>query len=261
MNKKQTDPSDEDKSTAPETIKLTVSEVEPEEEIKEVSDQESVLASDPDPVSAIDNLYADRKPQNETIVPESPIPESQIKDQPENQTKMDSIPILTTKQERKSAKSGFWLFVGGLLIGGLVTGGIFGFFINPDEKTNPEVSGVSTPQEETLPPMEEPIPTETVLEVDYSLYQVKVLNGSGVTGAAATVKDLIDEVGFDQIEVGNATVSDQQETFVQLKSNVSEAVFEKVKELLSDYQVNLGEPLVDTAAFDVQITVGLRNEE
>jgi hypothetical protein len=261
MNKKQTDPSDEGKTNVSETIKLTVSEVEPEEKTEEVSNKEPVLAGDSDPVSAIDNLYADRKPQEETVVEENPIPESQVKDQPENQTKMDSIPILTTKQERKSAKSGFWLFVGGLLVGGLVTGGIFGFFINPSDKTTPEVSGVSTPQEETLPPMEEPMPTEPVLEVDYSQYQVKVLNGSGVTGAAATIKDLIDGVGFDQIEVGNAAVSDQQETLVQLKSNVSEAVFEKVKELLSDYQVNLGEPLVDTAAFDVQITVGLRNEE
>jgi len=215
MNKKPVE-------TPTETIKLTVSEVKPEE----------AVASDPNlivPDSAVDDLF--------------PSPDK-----------------MEIQKPKKSPKGGFWGFVGGLLIGGLVTGGIFGLIINPKNAENrPEVSGVisiPTPVAEVTPEV-----TEKPEEVDCSQYTVKILNGSGVTGAAAGVKGLIEDLDFKNIQTGNASVSGQKETTVQLKKNIPQAVFEKLEELLTKYNVVTGDSLQDSAGSDVQITVGAKKEE
>ncbi len=208
--------------TPSETIKLTVSEVKPEE----------AVASDPNlivPNSAVDDLF--------------PSPDK-----------------MEIQKPKKSPKGGFWGFVGGLLLGGLVTGGIFGLIINPKSTENrSKVSGVistPTPVAEVTPEV-----TEKPEEVDYSQYTVKILNGSGVTGAAVGVKGLIEDLDFKSIQTGNASVSGQKETTVQIKKNIPQAVFEKLKELLAKYNVVTGDSLQDSAGSDVQITVGAKKEE
>lgn len=215
MNKKPVE-------TPSETIKLTVSEVKPEE----------AVASDPNlivPDSAVDDLF--------------PSPDK-----------------MEIQKPKKSPKGGFWGFVGGLLIGGLVTGGIFGLIINPKSAGNQsKVSGVisiPTPVAEVTPEV-----TEKPKEVDYSQYTVKILNGSGITGAAAGIEGLIEDLDFKNIQTGNASVSGQKETTVQLKKNIPQAVFEKLKELLAKYNVVTGDSLQDSAGSDVQITVGAKKEE
>ncbi len=223
MNKKTVE-------TPIETIKLTVSEVKPEESLPEnppVGPEETVVS---DPSSVVDDLYS------------------------------GSDKVVEAQKPKKSPKGGFWGFVGGLLIGGLVTGGIFGFIINPkDAENRPEVSEVissPTPVAEVTPEV-----TEKPKEVDYSQYTVKILNGSGVAGAAAGIEGLIEDLDFENIETGNASVSGQKETTVQLKKNIPQAVFEKLKELLAKYNVVTGDSLQDSAGSDVQITVGAKKEE
>ncbi len=235
MNKKPVE-------TPSETIKLTVSEVKPEESL--VGDPpvgpEETVASDPN--SLVDDLY----PRSDNVEP----PAVMIDDTGNN--------IL--KKPGKSPKGGFWGFVGGLLLGGLVTGGIFGLIINPKSAENrSKVSGIistPTPVAEVTPEV-----TEKPEEVNYSQYTVKILNGSGVTGAAASIKGLIEDLAFKNIQTGNASVSGQKETTVQLKKNIPQAVFEKLKELLTKYNVVTGDSLEDSAGSDVQIIVGAKKEE
>ncbi len=239
------------------TIKLTVSEVEDFSETAKEIDLEKEVES----ISAIDNLYADKKVEEEAS---ENLSSKKVEEKPkdviiekEKEINMDSSPILTTSQpKRNSAKSGFWLFVGGLLVGGLVTGGIFGFIINPK---NTDLNKPETTDETVQEPTVEPT-VATVEEVDYSLYSVEVLNGSGVTGAASAVKALIADLGFDQIETGNASVSDQEETWVQFKSSVPENVYGEITKLLVGYNTVKEEDLADSADFDIQITVGTKSE-
>lgn len=233
MNKKTLpveENSDKPAETSSETIKLTVSEVEPEEP----------AASDPG--SVVDDLYSSSV-KEETKTEEVSLGDMNAKS--------------NLKKSERSPKSGFWGFVVGLLIGGLVTGGIFNFIISPkssgDQKETSSVTVAQTPAVEVTPEA-----TEAPQQVDYSQYTVEVLNGSGVTGAAATVKSLIAGLNFSKIKTGNASVSDQEKTTIKLKESVIPSVFEEIKNLLSDYDVVLGESLENSADNDIQITVGTK---
>jgi len=224
MNKKPTESSSE-------PIKLTVSEVQPEESLVEepLVVPEEAVAGDPNlvvPKSDVDDLF--------------PSPDK-----------------MEIQKPKRSPKGGFWGFVGGLLIGGLAIGGIFGFIINPKSAGNRrEVNGVISVPTSVVEPT--PEVTVAVEEVDYSQYSVKVLNGSGVDGAAASVKELIKEIAFKSVQTGNASVSNLKETTVQFKAGVPVAVFEKVSQLLVKYTVVEGDALEDSAGVDIQITVGIQ---
>lgn len=214
------------KKTSPdsETIKLTVSEVQPESNAS----------------STVDELYSKKAENNEAEdMINSPAPSAQNSQKP-----------------AKSPAKGFLMFVIGLLAGGLVTGGVFGLIIKPKTVENqPKTNEAITPA-----PIVEVTPevTEEPEKADYSQLTVKVLNGSGVDGAAATVKDLIKEIVFKSVQTGNASVSNQKETIIQIKENVPAGVFEKLKLLLANYNVTLGDPLKDSAGSDIQIIVGTK---
>ena len=222
-----------------EVIKLTVSEVKPDEPSAEkpisVPEEPDVSGSS----SVVDDLYSEKAPEDnkdESVMLGSPV----------------SIP-----KTAKSPKKGFLLFLGGLLLGGMVTGGIFSFIINPKKAADgpkvKEVVSIPTPEIEVTPEV-----TQAVPEADYSKYSVKVLNGSGVTGAAAKVEGLIKELSFKSVQTGNAAISNQKETTVQLKAGIPAAVFEKVGQLLVKYTVVEGDALEDSAGVDIQITVGIQ---
>ena len=117
-------------------------------------------------------------------------------------------------------------------------------------------------------PLAQATPTPTVAptatltpepEVDLSELQVQVLNGSGVSGAAADAAALLEEEGFENIEVGNAEDQDLEETEVQLQEGVSSEVYSIISSALSDYSVVEGAELDEDADFDVIVTLGQPN--
>lgn len=211
MNKKTDEP-----------IKLTVSEVKPEESL--LAPEEPILSGSS---SVVNDLYSEKAVEDSN-----------------NDDVGGNLGNVT--KTAKSPKKGFLLFVGGLLLGGVITGGIFGFVINPKRAVS-----TPTPVVEVTPEV-----TKAVEELDYSQYSVKILNGSGVTGAAAGVKGLLGELKFKNVQTGNASVSNQKETTVQFKKDVPAAIFEKLNQLLVKYNVVEGDSLEDSLGSDIQIIVG-----
>jgi len=125
--------------------------------------------------------------------------------------------------------------------------------------------GVSNaPSEATPTTKPEPTSTETTsptpTEVDLSSYSISILNGSGIPGTAGKVADLLKNAGVKKINTGNASSYDFEATSVSMKKSVPEAVFEKIREVLSkDYAVVKSEDsLEDNSTYDIIIIVGVK---
>jgi copper homeostasis protein CutC len=61
-----------------------------------------------------------------------------------------------------------------------------------------------------------PTPTPKIL-VDKQAVRIKVLNGSGVSGKASAVKEILKEKGYQEILTGNADSFDYEKTEVSVK--------------------------------------------
>lgn len=188
----------------------------------------------------------EEKPFEEEAV--LPLPEENIMEKVS--TAETSQPQEKNNHRYSKKRSVFLAFLVGVILGVLIMVGI-GYFAGKDEGDVRELSPEPTAAAELSP---EP----TKEEVNFSEYEVQVLNGSGVSGAAAGVKGLISGLSFEDISTGNADSSEETETTVQLKEVVPVSVFEKIKETLTDYEVVKGEVLEEDGDYDVVITVGAK---
>ena len=116
-------------------------------------------------------------------------------------------------------------------------------------------------QEEEQKPTATPKPTEVPEEnVDISTLSVSILNGSGIAGEAKKVKDLLVEAGWtdDKLTTGNADSSKYTETSVSLKKELSNKVFDEVKNALGDsYNVEKSDTqLGEDSSYDLIIILG-----
>lgn len=93
-------------------------------------------------------------------------------------------------------------------------------------------------------------------ETDLSEYSLKILNGSGTAGEAASVQELLEDKGFEKFTTDNADSYDYEETEVRLKKDVPASVLESIKETLKDYSVVEKETLSQDAEYQVEIIVG-----
>lgn len=71
----------------------------------------------------------------------------------------------------------------------------------------------------TITPQPIESPTPTPIPVNRKQFKLKVLNGSGVRGKAAEVKDFLKSKGYEEILTGNADTFDFEKTVVALKKN------------------------------------------
>jgi len=139
----------------------------------------------------------------------------------------------------------------------LVIGGIL-----RSRKSKPETTPSPTPTT-TTEPEASPEPSPALEAVELSSYSTQVLNGSGIVGEAGLVKDVLETEGFEDINTSNADNYDYTNTEVSLKDDVSESIYDLIKQALNnDYTVILdSDPLTDDSDYDVVITVGEKNKE
>jgi hypothetical protein len=104
--------------------------------------------------------------------------------------------------------------------------------------------------------VEEPTPTPTP-EIDKAEVRIKILNGTGIKGKAATVKESIKEKGYEDFVVGNADKSTYTITEIQIKESKAELkdiLVEDLKEFVESPEVTTD--LKETDAADVVIIIG-----
>ncbi len=174
------------------------------------------------------------------------------------QPAVQPAPIYQESQD-KNAKW-LWLLIFLIIIGAIV----FAFFrgIGPFAAISPFATKVSpTPVESPVAassPIDQPSPSSSpTSSVDKSAVKVRVLNGSGVTGKAATVKDLLETAGWKVASIGNADDSSFKDTEVKTKDKAKDYLEVIIKDLSDKYSAVAAKGSLDsTASADIEVIVG-----
>jgi len=119
----------------------------------------------------------------------------------------------------------------------------------PTEEPTPTEDPDVTP---TVGPTNSPTPRPTSNPVDSatglnrSTLSIQILNGSGTAGAGKRASDLLENLGYNVIQVGNADTFDYTQTTIQIKSAEDDFLPLLKKDLSGDYSV--GTTSADLAA-------------
>lgn len=113
-------------------------------------------------------------------------------------------------------------------------------------------------QEEMLPSSTPiPSPTPTVTAVDKSSIAVQVLNGTGTAGQAGRVKTALEELGFTEVETGNATDKENVTTIVQFAKNIDETTKDEVVAALKETFSTVETASIEAdSKFQIVVTTG-----
>lgn len=153
--------------------------------------------------------------------------------------------------EKKSGNPIWWILIPGIFLLGALLGGIVFYQkgVNTGETQTPTPSPTV---EASASPSASP-----VSKADLTKYPINVQNGSGIPGAAGTVKDLLTSAGFKVSATGNAATYDYTDTIIEAKSDVPAGFLSQLKTTLSaSYSVGTNVALKDSSTDEVIVIVG-----
>lgn len=153
----------------------------------------------------------------------------------------------------KSAKW-LWILVILIIIGGLVFAYVRG--IGPFANINNLVKSSPSPTPEIIEstPIPEASPSPLI---DKTSVKVRVVNGSGVTGKAATVKAFLESAGWKVTSIGNAENSDFAQTEVSVKDTFKSFEDAIISDLSGKYSATAGSKVLEASdSADIEVTVG-----
>lgn len=154
----------------------------------------------------------------------------------------------------KSGSSTKWhLFI--LVVLGLIVIGVTVYLLRGNIASFTASEPSPTPTPLTVEPTPSPTPSPTPV-VDRSKYKVRILNGSGKTGLAASISAKLKELGYQTERVGNATNSAFKTTNIRSKSGAVEVVEQLIKDLLPDFTATSSGTLRDSDAADLEVILG-----
>lgn len=121
-----------------------------------------------------------------------------------------------------------------------------------------------TPTLETSPsptpkatPTKKPTPAATSSAVTSKGLSVRVLNGSGIAGRAASTADYLKGLGYDIASTGNADKSDYENTTITIKSSKQSFLAELKSDLAKKYQIGTtSATLSATDSADAEVILG-----
>lgn len=165
-------------------------------------------------------------------------------------------PLIESPAEELEEKTNYlWIIVPVALLVGALVGGLITYFsgiskLSSTDVTPSPVASVESDVKPTATP-------EPKSEVDRSKVKLQVLNGSGVSGLAGKAKTYLEELGYKDIVVGNASVSNLTETTVSLKDSKKDLLETVVADLAKNYKVaEKTETLSAPSKYDFVITLG-----
>lgn len=95
-------------------------------------------------------------------------------------------------------------------------------------------------------------------DVDFTLFNIQVLNGTGVPGLAGSTRGSLEDIGFEDIDVGNADKQDYKETQVIYKEGVPKNIIDDIVEKLNEtFDKVVSEVSQESINYDVVITTGV----
>lgn len=146
-----------------------------------------------------------------------------------------------------TSKGTLWMSIFGLsIVGALVIGfflyreGVMTFISIPISTPTPQIS--ATPTRE---------------QINRSFYTIEILNGSGVEGVAAKVKNVLEKERFTVVTIGNGDRADYSKTIIQVKNAVPKALLDSLKQVLeTSYVLDETQELNTSSSVDVVIIIG-----
>lgn len=152
-------------------------------------------------------------------------------------------------------KKPVWIIIAIAIFFVLIGGGLWYFRENVMKKAS--VQDEITPAPSILKNTPTPASDSAKLEVDFSKYKVKILNGSGIRGEAAKVKELLEQEEFLIEEIGNADKLTYEKTIIKAKKEVPRQFLNTLKSVLEEtYLIDADEELEDLEDVDVIIIIG-----
>jgi chemotaxis protein histidine kinase CheA len=227
---------------------VDVEPVSEEENMKENEDKEDILPAD---VTRDDSKSEDSAETEE---------QEQVKDEPAAPIiNRDGAFFNTPPDSFDRQKSPFPYFLKVALIAFLLGLTFFaGIYYAVKNQTFKSIMPFGQVSEPTETP---PTPTPTEVPVDLSKYTIRVLNGTGRSGEAATVRDDLNTAGFNVVSIGNAAGDDIEQTQITAVEKVEVEFLDRLKKTLGETYV-IGETTrAATAAAEIVITIGTETAE
>lgn len=178
------------------------------------------------------------------------------------QPQEDKVSFPTVGNEKKNGGAKTILIIGILVLVGILGYVIYKSASSKNEQENLEenvpYNNLVTPgPEETVAPAATPV-SSPAASVDKEKLKIQVQNGTGITGEAAYLQNILEELGFTNIAVGNAAAQDNEETQVSFSSSVPTSVVTEVTNKLNTTYQTVTKVSSTSTSYDIVIITGLR---
>lgn len=229
---------------SPKEPDVSVSEVSHHDSRKRVRIEEEVPVETQQEVAAYDE-----PPLLEKVVPTAPVMPQHA--EAAARALLDSD--IPSRRRGTNFKLILFVTIVTALIVGFIAGGVYVYMSGVSNNQVVESTPTPTPLSVDTTPTPKPSATPTIVP---SSFNVSVLNGSGVIGAAGKVKASLEAGGFKVTGTGNAANYSFKNTVVQTKASVPAQALDLLKKALKDYVVEEGDSLPTSSTFDIIVTAG-----
>jgi hypothetical protein len=154
-----------------------------------------------------------------------------------------------------------------LIVGILILVGVLGYVIYKSASGN----GAETTLSEPTPyinmaaeePTSSPEPTASassapVQAADKTKIKIQVQNGTGITGEAAFLENILKGLGYTSVAVGNSATQDETETQVSFASTVPTSVVNEITTKLNATYQTVTKTSSTSTTYDVVVITGLQ---
>jgi len=187
------------------------------------------------------------------------------------ETKKDAVSYPDISIDKKSSPFGFILWVVALLaIVGIIGGGLLYFKQQSVSKEPIESAVVTSTPMPTIEETETPTasvsgkatgtptkvasPSATPKKTGLS---IQVLNGSGISGVASTMKKFLEDKGYNVVGTGNAKNFEYAKTEIVIKADKTASLDKLKSDLSANYSVGSTSATLDTTvSYDAQVIIG-----
>ena len=173
--------------------------------------------------------------------------ESQVEEKTSNPEV--GFPLSQSKPKKKTNTLVFIILGIVILVGGII------FFVTKGNKESELVS--PTPTSEGII-INTPSATETPEPVDKVDVAIEILNGTGISGEAGYLQGKLRDLGYTDIEVGNADEQDQTVTTVTFSTDLDEANKNEIQAELEKLYEDVTVKTLSSISVDVSIVTGLK---
>lgn len=185
-----------------------------------------------------------------------------MEDDKNEQTQIKDSGEVVTRSGKKGGKKRtiFRLFILIVVIA-LLAGGAWYVLSSPEQNGESLIpgSGLNRPQNEVENTIPTPTATPAPVDVDRSEIRIELLNGTGIPGEAGLVQSELEELGYENIDVGNADDQDNEGTIVTFSSELPQSFMEEFIEDLEDIYTEVESNTTSTLEdYDIRIVAGLR---